>query len=90
MKQDINKIAALAMLTPGEEKKEPLRRDVEVILALTAELEDIPSVPKTTDSAVSREQLRPDTAAEADTERRCIRLSRSEQEGFVRVARTVG
>lgn len=90
MKQNVKKTAALAMLTPDDANAARLAEDVSEILALTAQLADAPLLPETTDNAVPVESLRPDTAAEADTDRRCIRLSKNEKEGFVRVARTVG
>lgn len=90
MKQDVKKTAALAMLSPDDANAARLAEDVSEILALTAQLADAPLLPETTDNAVPAESLRPDTAAEADTDRRCIRLSKNEKEGFVRVARTVG
>ena len=89
MKRDIQKTAALAMLAADGESRR-LAEDVAEIFALTADLADAPSTPDNTDGAVSLHDLRPDTASAADTERRCIRLSQKEKEGFVRVARTVG
>ena len=90
MKQDIQKTAALAMLSPADGESLRLAEDVSEILALTAQLADAPLLTETMENAVPVERLRSDTAAEADTERRCIRLSKNEKEGFVRVARTVG
>ena len=90
MKRDIQKTAALAMLAPSDGESRRLAEDVAEIFALTADLADAPSTPENTDGAVSLHDLRPDTASAADTERRCIRLSQKEKEGFVRVARTVG
>lgn len=90
MKQDIEKTAVLAMLAPEKGESGRLQQDVREILALTAELGDAPSAPQRLRDAVPESALRPDTPAEADTERRCIRLSKNEKEGFVCVARTVG
>ncbi len=90
MKQDIQKTSSLAMLAPDKAESERLAQDIAQIFALTAELADALSSPEIMSGAVTCEQLRPDTASEADTERRYIRLSQNEKEGFVRVARTVG
>lgn len=91
METAAEKVAAAAMLRLTEAERARLTRDLAEIAAMAAQL----GAPERKTECVERPaahvaQLRPDSASAPDTERRMLRGCGREEDGCVRVARTVG